>query len=413
MPVSPSYHRRVSVTPFEIDWQSVVSGGEPHEYAFSYLSQVTLSEPAVVIDVGANSGISALSVHFVQPSWPIISYEPNRALEPLLMKTKEFIEERGGTMDYRLVGLAAVSEPDMLFRIPVVDKVYDEVLTMGSFAADEFSSPHIKKYLSETLTVSGEWSGEVKELRLPVRRFDDEPKPDGRFFFVKIDVEGFELQVVKGMMTFIEQHKPALLIEVGELQSLVEIEQNLRRFGYRPYSYDHLTGLLIRRQMRGFAAGVVAQFYNVFLIPDGSAFLPLGAVGSEESLESAQLSRTRVLALERQHEARAAVVASEHADGQRTMQQQMQTLYEERQTLYDERQALYDERQALYDERQALYDVRQGALRDKRWAPLRAWVFRLGSVASSHPAVRALKIFLRAMRLPRSGQSHGDRFHRD
>jgi FkbM family methyltransferase len=367
-----TYHNRVSITPFEIDWQSVVSGGEPHEYAFSYLSQVTLDEPAVVIDVGANSGISALSVHFVQPSWPIISYEPNSALEPLLLKTKEFIEERGGTMQYRLVGLAAVSDTDMLFRIPVVDKVYDEVLTMGSFASGEFNSPHIRKYLSETLTVSGDWSGELKELRLPVRRFDDEPKPDGRFFFVKIDVEGFEVQVVKGMMTFIEQNKPALLIEIGEFQSLVEIEQDLRRFGYRPYSYDHLTGLLIRRQMKRFLAGVVNQSYNVFLIPDGSAFLPLGAVGAEESLASVQLSRPRVLELEHRHEARAGVVAARHDDERRRLAQEIQALY-------DERQVLYEERQTLYDERQILYDERQESLRDERWGPLRAGLIRLRS----------------------------------
>ena len=362
----------MSIAPFEIDWQSVVSGGEPHECAFYYLSQVTLGEPAVVIDVGANSGISALSVHFVQPSWPVIAYEPNNALEPLLLKTKEFIEERGGSMEYRLVGLAAVSDTDMIFRVPVVDKVYDEVLTMGSFASDEFNSPHIKKYLSETLTLSGDWSGELKELRLPVRRFDDEPQPDGRFFFVKIDVEGFEVEVVKGMMTFIEQKKPALLIEIGEFQSLVKIEQELRRFGYQPYSYDHLTGLLIRRQMKRFAAGLVNQSYNVFLIPDGSEFLPLGAVGSEESLASAQLSRTRVLELEHRHEARAAAVAARHDEELRRLAHEMQALYEERQVLYEERQALYEERQTLYDERRA-------ALRDERWGPLRAWVIRLRS----------------------------------
>jgi signal transduction histidine kinase len=161
------------------------------------------------------------------------------------------------------------------------------------------------------------------------------------------------------MMTFIEQNKPALLIEIVELQSLVEIEQGLRPFGYRPYLYDHLTGLLVRHQLKRFAAGVVNQSYNVFLIPDGSAFLPLGAVGTEESLASAQLSRPRVLELEQRYEARAAVVAAGHDDERQRLAQEIQDLRDEQQVLHEERQALYDERQVLYEERQALYDERQ------------------------------------------------------
>ena len=49
---------------------------------------------------------------------------------------------------------------------------------------------------------------------------------------IKIDVEGFELQVLKGLERLIEEKRPKLLIETDELNG-DEIGRFLSKFGYR------------------------------------------------------------------------------------------------------------------------------------------------------------------------------------
>ena len=55
--------------------------------------------------------------------------------------------------------------------------------------------------------------------------------------FVKIDVEGSEMGVLRGMMATIERCKPVFMIEFdpGQATGIADI---LRPFGYRPYVFD-------------------------------------------------------------------------------------------------------------------------------------------------------------------------------
>jgi hypothetical protein len=61
--------------------------------------------------------------------------------------------------------------------------------------------------------------------------------------FVKIDVEGHELQAVSGMRETIERNRPALLIEVATSLSTPDapgarLHAMLADLGYAPYVYD-------------------------------------------------------------------------------------------------------------------------------------------------------------------------------
>ena len=62
------------------------------------------------------------------------------------------------------------------------------------------------------------------------------PPPD----FIKIDVEGFEMEVLKGMESLLKTHRPALLIETHivdedgtEVDMGVRVETFLNKLGYR------------------------------------------------------------------------------------------------------------------------------------------------------------------------------------
>lgn len=55
---------------------------------------------------------------------------------------------------------------------------------------------------------------------------------------VKIDVEGHEMAVLKGMRTYIEQYKPSILIEIIGDENAKELDVFFRQFGYTYVSID-------------------------------------------------------------------------------------------------------------------------------------------------------------------------------
>jgi FkbM family methyltransferase len=76
-----------------------------------------------------------------------------------------------------------------------------------------------------------------KTVRVEVRRLDDVCSDvAGKISFVKIDVEGHELDVLRGSEAMIKLHRPNLLIEIEQRHSLVPISETFAyvlSLGYR------------------------------------------------------------------------------------------------------------------------------------------------------------------------------------
>lgn len=174
--------------------------GEPELRLLRYLV-----DPAKTsVDAGANKGVytyflSRLSRH-------VYAYEPNPKIFALLEKS----------VRHRNVTLAPAA---------LAERSGEDVLVV----------PKRKRSYSNQLASlrKGKFPGQHGEVKVQTRRLDDEDV--GEVGFMKIDVEGFERNVIQGAADTIRRHKPVLLVEIEELHSHEPVEETVdlvRGLGY-------------------------------------------------------------------------------------------------------------------------------------------------------------------------------------
>jgi hypothetical protein len=81
---------------------------------------------------------------------------------------------------------------------------------------------------------------QIKEKHtIPLKRLDDIARTmSGEISFIKIDVEGHELEVLRGGVQTLKKHRPNLLIEIEDRHSTVPISETfslLENLGYNGY----------------------------------------------------------------------------------------------------------------------------------------------------------------------------------
>jgi FkbM family methyltransferase len=168
----------------------------------------------VVIDVGANRGMFALyAAKSVGPRGLVICFEPNPACIALLEQTIR--ANQITNIDIRNAGLA--DEPGVLdLIVPDVDS------GMATFAN---YGPEVGKIA----------------IRCPVL-VGDEALRDITPNFIKIDVEGFEPRVIKGLASTIRRHRPLIYTEMvqshleragSSAKELIDLLSAMRYIGYR------------------------------------------------------------------------------------------------------------------------------------------------------------------------------------
>jgi len=204
------------------DMRNLLLGDVPHEDDFLFFSQLRKSDgPVVFVDVGANAGQSAISFLMNCPNGRVISFEPNHLYKPVLEGVRELLGE--SRFEFHLCGLSdTASELDLY--IPHVDGM--PYLQEASLTLAQFEKPWVQDRLKSYGTRI-----DIIPMRASFKIADDVIEQAD---VVKIDAEGAEMSVLRGMSKLIKKNLPIFLIENNDWSAVTEF---LKTFGYGVYQY--------------------------------------------------------------------------------------------------------------------------------------------------------------------------------
>lgn len=181
------------------------------------------------LDVGANAGMSALSFRVFRREDPILSIEPNPFHRDDLVFTGRLARR------FRFIISAAGAEPGTLvLHVPVYRGT--PLTTEASLRREDVEqSPSLRQRLGDGMDGP---DLVIAERAVPVLRLDDLALAPA---FVKLDVQGFEHEVLQGLVRTIETHRPVLLIETPPPR----VRRWLAERGYEAHRFDPSTKRLV------------------------------------------------------------------------------------------------------------------------------------------------------------------------
>ena len=196
-------HGRMIVPPHDqYVGRSLIEYGEFSEGELRLFNHF-VGEGAVVLDIGANLGAHTVPLaQRVGPTGVVIAFEPQPVLHQIL-SANLVLNSIPNTLAYAMALGAAEGE----CRIPSLD--YSRPCNFGGVG------------------VALEGDGEV----VPMARLDDFQLE--RVDFIKLDVEGFEAQVLAGAVDTLQRCRPILYIENDRQEKSAELIQRLFDLGYR------------------------------------------------------------------------------------------------------------------------------------------------------------------------------------
>ena len=204
------------------------------------------------IDIGGNYGQSALSYSIIDRKREIVSFEPNKTLEPYLRTVKRLL---GARYRYYLVGVGDKASLLQLF-VPKLNKV---MLTgEASFDEGEVLSTMVKERIGLPYSLS---KSECK-----IERFDDLVELYRlRPFIIKIDIQGYEPFALQGMADAVEKFRPIFMLERNSDAQFEEMKVLFEKYRYEVWYYVPATNRLSRSDPRisanyfAFPAGMVER----------------------------------------------------------------------------------------------------------------------------------------------------------
>ncbi|HXC60599.1 MAG TPA: FkbM family methyltransferase [Steroidobacteraceae bacterium] len=203
---------------------------KPHEDDFLALRFIPDDLPGSYVDVGANHGQSIESIKAIKSGARVFSFEANGMLAARL------IERYRGREDITVFafGLADEEQQRTLYVPSYKGFVYDGIASFDRASAADWLSPHTLYWFSPKKLV-------LHETTCTIRRLDDQNLQP---VLIKIDVQGYEYQVIKGGIETIKRHEPILLIEDFHWER--EMGVLLAGLGYEQYLFDE-NGFYARR----------------------------------------------------------------------------------------------------------------------------------------------------------------------
>jgi FkbM family methyltransferase len=193
----------------------------PHDKSYFAIRHFGV-RAGLLLDVGANTGISALSFLRLEPRLRILSLEPNpihtRALKTLKRKL-------GSAFDYQMLALGEAAS-EIQFVTPVFRWIALHTFTSGD---EQRVRDGVRRVFGERVAQRCRFV----RSRAPVILLDAlEVNP----VVIKIDAEGFDLAVLRGARATLARCRPCVLVEiVGDAREFFDLFAALH---YRLFSFD-------------------------------------------------------------------------------------------------------------------------------------------------------------------------------
>ncbi len=207
---------------FKLKSLAIMKSQRPVENDFKAFHLFNPNPEQVFVDVGSNRGLTILSMLLNEEfDNKIIGFEPNPLIFDKILNNN-FIRDNKRIKVYN-IGLGDSNEELVLF-VPFYRKwMFDGLSSFNFDDAEDWLKTRLWGFRQKNLS--------IKRVSCNVKKLDDYNLNP---YFIKIDVQGFELNVLKGAKNTIKQHRPILLIESVSN----EIQEFLNKYDYQVYSYD-------------------------------------------------------------------------------------------------------------------------------------------------------------------------------
>jgi FkbM family methyltransferase len=189
--------------------------GTPHEKDFLILKKIPV-RTGILLDIGANDGVSVLSIRSLNKTNPILSLEPNPEHKGRLLLLTKIIKN----YQFKLVGAGEKHGKITLYSpiykgYPLLSyaTLKPELLDLPGHMFTKNYRPDLLHFIKTTVDIIV-----IDDLNLDIS-------------FVKIDAEGNDFNVLKGMLVTIRRCKPVIMIERGNT-TLKEINALLEDMNY-------------------------------------------------------------------------------------------------------------------------------------------------------------------------------------
>jgi FkbM family methyltransferase len=188
------------------------------EPEFKVLKHIHKPAEYCAIDIGFNDGMSTIAMgrYFNNT---IEAFEPNLNENLIVWK----ILKRRKNLKMHKIGLGD-EKGELELQIPILDGV-----ELDPYASIDKSSI-LWRMEFDLKTTQGESTFKSKKIQIEMLdNFNLKP------FFIKIDTEGYEFQIIIGALKTISIYKPLIMIEVGNQMEIDRLLRILQPLGYKAY----------------------------------------------------------------------------------------------------------------------------------------------------------------------------------
>ncbi|HEY0654932.1 MAG TPA: FkbM family methyltransferase [Chryseosolibacter sp.] len=208
-----------------------------HEREFEFITAFSNPLNNVFLDIGANRGDAIQSILMRQPNARVFAFEPNGYLAEKLKRLYR---------SHRHVNILNCGLGDVDSEFDLYVPFYNRYMFDGLAS---FKEQNARDWLRNRLFGYKEAKLDVKKIKCQVKRLDDF---DLSPCFIKMDVQGFEYEVLRGGMETIRSARPVILMESPQYKEIDLL-----------YSLDYQPFILRADKL---ISGT--KNYNVFFIPE-------------------------------------------------------------------------------------------------------------------------------------------------